>query len=177
MGKGIPNILNRYLAIGSLSSDSEDLRLKKASLLWIPLIIGIAAFLWGMIYIAFERPLSASIPLSYAVISVLNVWHLAKTKNITPLLLTQLTLVLLLPFLLMWSLGGFAAGSFVFIWAFYAPITALIYLSEQHATRWLGGFIALTIISAVIDSSLKTLFPPMPTLAIELFFILNISAG
>ena len=177
MGKGIPDILNRYLAIGSLSSDSEDLRLKKASLLWIPLIIGIAAFLWGMIYIAFERPLSASIPLSYAVISVLNVWHLAKTKNITPLLLTQLTLVLLLPFLLMWSLGGFAAGSFVFIWAFYAPITALIYLSEQHATRWLGGFIALTIISAVIDSSLKTLFPPMPTLAIELFFILNISAG
>lgn len=98
MEKGIANILNRYLAIGSLSSDSEDLRLKKASLLWIPLIIGIATFLWVMIYIAFERHLSASIPLSYAVISVLNLWHLAKTKNITPLLLTQLTLVLLLPF-------------------------------------------------------------------------------
>lgn len=177
MDKGIPNILNRYLAIGSLSSDSEDLRLKKASLLWIPLIIGIAAFLWGMIYIAFERYLSASIPLSYAVISVLNVWHLAKTKNITPLLLTQLTLVLFLPFLLMWSLGGFAAGSFVFIWAFYAPITALIYLSERHATQWLAGFLVLTVISAAIDTYLQTLFPPMPTLAIELFFILNISAG
>lgn len=77
----------------------------------------------------------------------------------------------------MWSLGGFAAGSFVFIWAFYAPITALIYLSERHATHWLGGFIALTVISAIIDSYLKTFFPPIPELAIKLFFILNISAG
>lgn len=177
MIEGLPNILNRYLAIGSLESDDEDLRLKKASLLWIPLIIGIAAFLWGMIYIAFERPLSASIPLSYAAISVFSVWHLNRTKNITPLLLTQLTLVVLLPFFLMWSLGGFAAGSFVFIWAFYAPITALIYLSERHAIRWLSGFIALTAISAALDPSLQTLVEPMPILAIELFFMLNISAG
>jgi diguanylate cyclase (GGDEF)-like protein len=177
MAKPLSSILNSYLAIGHSDSDNEDLRLKKSSVLLIPLIIGIAAVLWGFIYIAFERYLSASIPLSYGVISALNIWHLAKTKNIAPLLITQLTLVLLLPFFLMWSLGGFAAGSFVFIWAFYAPITALIYQSEQHATRWLGGFIVLTVISATLDPALITNIEAMPILAIELFFILNISVG
>ena len=177
MVKQLSSILNSYLIIGSLESDSNETRLRKSSLLLIPLIIGIAAFLWGLIYFAFEHYLSASIPLSYSLISVFNIWHLAKTKNITPLLITQLTLVLFLPFVLMWSLGGFAAGSFVLIWAFYAPIAALIYQSRKSALQWLAGFFILTLISAAIDQSLITSIKAMPPLVIELFFILNISAG
>jgi len=177
MVKQLSNLFNRYLFIGSLESDSKDTRLRKKSLLLIPLIIGIAAFFWGGIYIIFERYLSAFIPLSYSLISVFNIWHLAKTKNIAPLLVTQLTLVLFLPFFLMWSLGGFAAGSFVIIWAFYAPIAALIYQSGKAALNWLVGFIILTVVSAAIDQLLITNIDTMPTLAIELFFILNISAG
>jgi diguanylate cyclase (GGDEF)-like protein len=177
MVKLLSSILNRYLTIGSLASDSKDARLRNESLLLIPLIIGIAAFVWGLIYTAFEHYLSATIPLSYSLISVFNIWQLAKTKNIVPLLRIQLTLILFLPFLLMWSLGGFASGSFVFIWAFYAPIGALIYQSKKSAIQWLLGFFILTLISAAIDQSLMTSIKAMPTLAIELFFILNISAG
>jgi diguanylate cyclase (GGDEF)-like protein/PAS domain S-box-containing protein len=177
MFKLFPRILNNYIIIGSLESDSKETLLRKKFLLLIPLIIGIAAFLWGLIYIAFGHYLSASIPLSYSLISVFNIWQLAKTKNIAPLLTTQLTLVLLLPFVLMWSLGGFAAGSFVLIWAFYAPITALIYQSRKVALQWLAGFFILTLVSASIDQSLLISIKPMPTLAIELFYILNVLGG
>ncbi|MBT3505284.1 MAG: hypothetical protein HN475_05870 [Piscirickettsiaceae bacterium] len=69
----------------------------------------------------------------------------------------------------MWSLGGFAAGSFVMIWAFYAPIAALIYESEQRAMQWFLGFVTLVIISGLIDQSLISSIQTMPVIAIELF--------
>ena len=177
MFESLSRILNSYLIIGCLESESKETHLRKKSILLIPLIIGIAALLWGLIYISFGHYLSASIPLSYSLISVFNIWHLAKTKNIDPLILTQLILVLFLPFALMWSLGGFAAGSFVLIWAFYAPIGALIYQSRKSALQWLVGFFILTFISVIINQSLITSIKTMPTLAIELFYILNILAG
>ena len=165
----LESILITYQKLGNAENDSTDLRLRKASLLLIPLIIGVLALPWGLIYIGFGYYLSAAIPLSYSVISALSIWYLAKTKNIIPMLQTQLLLVLFLPFCLMWSLGGFAAGSFVMIWAFYAPIAALIYESEQRAMQWFLGFVTLVIISGLIDQSLISSIQTMPVIAIELF--------
>jgi diguanylate cyclase (GGDEF)-like protein len=173
----LESILITYQKLGNAENDSTDLRLRKASLLLIPLIIGVLAIPWGLIYIGFGYYLSAAIPLSYSVISALSIWYLAKTKNIIPMLQTQLLLVLFLPFCLMWSLGGFAAGSFVMIWAFYAPIAALIYESEQRAMQWFLGFVTLVIISGLIDQSLISSIQTMPVIAIELFFVLNLSMG
>lgn len=165
------------MSIGASPDDSEALRLKKSSLILVPIIIGTAAFLWGMIYIALDHYISASIPLSYSVISAFNLWHLHKTKNIIPLQKTQLILVLLLPFFLMWSLGGFALGSFVFIWAFFAPIAALTY-DREAALYWFYAFLALVVLSTLIDQTLiETHTTFMPQVAIEIFFLLNISAG
>lgn len=87
-------------------------------------------------------------------------------------------LVLFLPFFLMWSLGGFALGSFVMIWAFFAPIAALTYETRKRALRWFHAFMTLVVVSVIIDQALManhTTF--MPQIAIELFFLLNISVG
>ena len=108
MMKSLHVFFNNYMNIGASPEDSTELKLKKSSLLLIPLIIGTAAFIWGMIYIALDQYLSASIPLSYSVISIFNLWHLHKTKDILLLQKTQMVLVLFLPFLLMWTLGGFS---------------------------------------------------------------------
>lgn len=169
---------NKLLNIGTLPSDSEPLRIKKSSLLMLPIIIGIAAFVWGLLYIFLGHYISAAIPLSYTFISIINLWHLNKTKDIVPFFKVQMILVLLLPFLLMWSLGGFAHGSYVFIWAFYAPIAALIYQKTSKAKYWFYSFLALVIFSTIIDPLLiqnNTSF--LPNIAIELFYLLNISAG
>jgi len=164
--------------IGASPEDSTELKLKKSSLLLIPLIIGTAAFIWGLIYIALDQYLSASIPLSYSVISIFNLWHLHKTKDILLLQKTQMVLVLFLPFLLMWTLGGFALGSFVMIWAFFAPIAALTYEKNLKASYWFYAFIALVVFSAIIDQSLAVSHTnPMPQIGVEIFFFLNISAG
>ncbi len=178
MKKLFTKYLNAAINIGVEEGDSEYLRLKKASLTLIPLIIGIAAFIWGILYILLDHYISASIPLSYSVVSAFNLWHLKKTKNIVPIQQIQMILVLILPFALMWTLGGFALGSFVFIWAFFAPIAALTYEEKSKSMYWFYAFISLVVFSTLIDQNLienhKTF---MPQIAVELFFLLNISAG
>ena len=87
----------------------------------VPLIIGPAALIWGSIYFLLGHPVSGSIPISYSVISGASLAYFFTTKRTAFLQYSQLTLVLLLPFLLMWSLGGFAAGSMVMIWRFSRP--------------------------------------------------------
>ncbi|WP_415248776.1 diguanylate cyclase domain-containing protein [Sulfurimonas sp.] len=174
----IKRILVFFLSLGSQPSDSKELSLKKSSLVLVPLIIGPAAFIWGLLYIYLDHPISGAIPLSYSIISVFNLWHFHKTKNIMLLQRPQMMLVLLLPFMLMWSLGGFALGSFVFIWAFYAPIASLTYERENRSFYWFYAFLFLIAISVLLDSYFaQDHVSCMPIAAVEMFYFLNITAG
>lgn len=169
---------DNYVNTVVLPTDSKALKLKKSSLIIVPLIIGPAALVWGILYIFLGQYLSASIPLSYSVISLFNLWHLYKTKNIILLQQIQMILVLFLPFFLMWSLGGFASGSFVMLWAFFAPIAALMYEESKKALYWFYAFILLVVVSVNIDQALiENRTEVLPQIAIELFFLLNISAA
>lgn len=171
-------ILDFLLNIGYIPTDTKELSIKKSSLIIVPLIIAPAAFIWGLIYIALGQVLSGFIPLSYTFISILNLIHLYYTKDIRPFFIIQLTLVLLLPFLLMWSLGGFASGSYVMIWAFYAPIIAMMYKTDSNVSKLFYLFISLIVISTIIDRWLVSLnLNVMPQIAIELFYLLNAVAG
>ena len=78
----------------------------------------------------------------------------------------------------MWSLGGFALGSFVMIWGFFAPIAALTYENARRSLYWFYAFIALVVFSTLIDQYLlesHTTF--MSQTAVEVFFLLNIAGG
>ena len=178
MKRFFKDTLDFLLNIGYISTDSKELSIKKSSLIIVPLIIGPAAFIWGLIYISLGQVLSGFIPLSYAFISILNLIHLYYTKDVNPFFVIQLTLVLLLPFLLMWSLGGFATGSYVMIWAFYAPIIAMIYKANSNARKLFYLFLSLLLVSTLIDRWLTSMnLNVMPQIAIELFFLLNAVAG
>ena len=167
------NLLER----GYTPEDSSELRLKKAALTLVPLIIGTAAFLWGMIYYLLGHPVSASIPITYSIISAITLIYYFRTKRTAFLELSQLTLVLFLPFLLMWSLGGFFNGSTVMIWALFSPIAASMFLEKKTAFYWFISYILLLFISGALNNYLESSIKPMPDLAITIFFILNLSAG
>lgn len=174
----IEKYFKKYVNAVVLPTDSKALKLKKSSLIMVPLIIGPAALIWGVLYILLGQYVSASIPLSYSVISLFNLWHLYKTKNIILLQQIQMILVLLLPFFLMWSLGGFASGSFVMLWAFFAPIAALMYEEGKKPLYWFYAFVLLIVFSVSIDQILiESRREGLPQIAIELFFLLNISAA
>ena len=169
--------LNQIVERSFLPTDDADLRLKKVALTLVPLIIGIAAFVWGGIYYLLGHYLSGTIPMSYSVISAFSLAYFFKTGRTRFIQTSQLVLVLLLPFLLMWSLGGFFAGSMVMIWAIYAPVAALMFLEKRMALIWFFMYLVLILISVLIDDYVAANVTHLPELARSLFFLLNLGCG
>ena len=178
MSEKFKKYLNYLLNIGLSPTDGESLRLKKISIAMVPVIIGPVGFVWGLIYLSLGHTLSAAIPIFYTLASIFTLWDFSRTKNISFIQNAQMTLILILPFLLMWSLGGFAESGYVMIWAFFAPISAIIHDRSSKSLRWFYAFITLVVISTLIDQYLiQNNTNPMPQTAIELFFFLNVAAG
>jgi len=172
-------IIKRISYIGVLESDCEDLVLKKVALTLLPFFVFFPAAIWSFIYFYLDNIQAFMVPLFYIVVSFSSAFYLYKTKNFIHFEITQLLLILFLPFILMWVLGGFNSGSFVMIWAFYAPLTAVIYSENTKVgIKWFFLFIILLFISMLIDNTISTnnqnLLPPM---VIQLFVFLNIGAG
>lgn len=171
----IKNWLAHLVELSFLPTDDAELRLKKVALTLVPLIIGPAAFIWGAIYFLLDRPLSGAIPMSYAIVSAASLIYFFRTKRTGFIQFSQLLLVLLLPFLLLWSLGGFSAGSMVMLWAIFTPISALMFLPSRVALYWLLAYLALVLVSALIDDDLSRAITPLPETARLIFYLLNIA--
>jgi len=166
--------LARILDRGIVPADDADLRLKKVALTLVPLIIGPAAFVWGCIYFLLGHLLSGSIPMSYSIISGVSLAYFFRTKKTGFIQNSQLILVLFLPFLLMWLLGGFAAGSMVMLWAIFSPIAALLFLKKRTALKWFLMYFVLIVISVLIDDYVAANTVPLPDLARRIFYFLNL---
>lgn len=152
--------------------------LKEASILIVPMIIGPISLIWAFLYFLFGQYLPAFIPLFYSFVSFLNVWCYKRNGNLLIVQKVQMVLVLLLPFFLMWSLGGFSQGSYVMIWAFFAPIASLVHEKRENAQYWLYAFIGLIVLSVVLDPILtKYYHNTVSVLAQEIFFFLNTAAA
>jgi len=169
--------ISRLVDKASLATDNDQEKTRKSILTIVAMIIAILAVFWGSAYILLGKPYSGAIPLSYAAISFISISYYFYTKHFEFFRFSQLLLIFCLPFLLMWSLGGFASGSVVLIWAFFTPLAAMLFADVAHATRWLYAFVTLTIFSAFIDPFLNQTISPISDTAITIFFMLNMGFG
>ena len=166
--------MRRAAAAGSLPTDSPEQRLRKSTLVLSSLLIALAAFFWVATYAALGLWISALIPFVYQVASLVGLAVFARTKRYDVYRAWQLALILALPFLLQWSLGGFITGSAVAVWAFVAPLGALVFCRPRQATGWFAAFCAFVLVSALIDGVLPEPEPAIPSWLVITFFALNI---
>ena len=85
---------------------------------------------------------AAAIPFSYILLSAVNVAISRMTRPFEPFHIFQLGLNLLLPFLLMRMLGGFAVTGAVILWSLVAPLAALLVSERREAIGWFVGYSA-----------------------------------
>ena len=174
MKEKLKHWIDQLANAGSLSSDSEEERLRKTMLVFVATLIGIAAIIWGTAYVALGLVISASIPLSYSVIAFSSFLYFLHTKRYRFFRFSQLFLILLLPFFLQWSLGGFAAASAVIIWAFLAPIGALMFAGTRQALPWFLAFMLLIVISGIFDGRFSQHTATMPPVVVVIFYVMNL---
>jgi adenylate cyclase len=167
-------VVARAAAAGSLPTDTPDERLRKSALVLSSLLITLLAFIWVGTYAALGLWLSALIPFTYQVLSMAGLALFARTKRYDVYRAGQVAMILVLPFLLQWSLGGFVESGAVSLWAFVAPLGALVFYGPRQAIGWFAAFLGLVAVSAAIDGLLPTPANELPSWLVVTFFALNI---
>jgi guanylate cyclase len=170
----LAGLLDRLAELGSLPEDPEEERVRKGGLVLTACLIAPLAVVWVAIYFVLGRPLSAAIPLAYTLASAAGLLLFVRTKRFRLFRSGQLAMMLALPFLLQWSLGGFGNSSGVMVWAFTAPVGALIYLGPRRAVPWFGAYVALAVVSGLLDPTLARHTDALPRGVVVAFFVLNI---
>jgi guanylate cyclase len=166
--------LAKAAAVGALPSDASDERLRKSALVLSSLLITGLSFIWVATYATLGLWVAALIPVVYQVASLVSLALFAKTKRYGAYRASQVAMFLVLPFLLQWSLGGFIEAGAVAVWAFVAPLAALVFYGPRQAIAWFGAFLALIAFSAAIDGALPEPAQDIPSSVVVAFFALNI---
>ena len=126
----------------------------------------------GLLYWIGGATVPALIPWAYAVLSLIGIVVFALTRNYTWFAVSQFVPYMILPFLLMWSLGGPVDGSGVALWAGLAPIVALL-LGHRRLGTLLAAVYASLIVASVVVPAPTGASPPQGL--INLFFVLNLA--
>ena len=155
------------------ADDPPEVTAQKQLLVRIAVLIAPLAILWGTLYMAFGEPLAALIPWGYTLVSLVGLATVRWTGRFVLFRAIQLCMWLVLPFLLQIELGGFIPGSAVSVWAFCAPISALLIASRRTATNLLVIF-ALLVVAAEIVRPLAATSNALPAWLVAALFGLNL---
>ncbi len=135
----------------------------------------VVGLVWGVVYLANGLWLPSCIPFSYTVLSLISIIILLVTKKFSFFRNIQLCLVLLLPFLLHLSLGGFIPSSSVILWAIVCPMAALFFITIRQSVYWFSAFLVLILIAYLIDDELSRYYSwDISDSFIDTLFLLNI---
>lgn len=170
----IQKLFSSIIRIGADPGDNEDLKLQKSLLVICSFPFMIAGVVWGLMYVKFGEWVAGLIPLSYSVVSLLSIIYFALTKQFSVFRFSQLLFILLLPFFLMLSLGGFINGSAVILWGLICPMGAMLFESQRSAMGWFIAFVVLVAVSGFIQPWLRT-GNNLSQLQVNMFFVINLA--
>jgi guanylate cyclase len=169
------NIFSRIASIGSSSADSEELKLQKSLLIICAIPFVLAGAGWGAMYYQFGERIASLIPLAYSFFSFASIIFFGYSHKFGIFRFSQLLLILLLPFILMMTLGGFVNGSAVILWSLLSPLGAMLFDKPSSAYKWLISFVLLVLISFLAQPWLRA-ENNLTVGQIQLFFSINIIA-
>lgn len=116
----------------------------------------------------------AFFPYAYILVSYVSLlvfYHFRRFEYST---FTQLAMLLVMPFLMQWIIGGFEASSGVAIWAILSPVGALLILGTRQSTPWFLLFIALVLASWGMNDLFASYALPIPRHTKQIFFLVNV---
>lgn len=153
--------------------DSEDIRLEKSAIFLVAGACTLAGIAWtAMYYVIFGWGLTTILPISFSILvgSSLFISHLSKNRYYA--IYAQIICILYITTFIQWSIGSVFDSGIVFLWAFLAPICALMFLSIRQSAIWFSLYLInllITVIfhdyfannSLVVSDNIKLIFYTM----------------
>jgi len=172
--EGMWRPLERIAFAGVAPDDSDYVRVQKVTLTVAAVMVTVLSVFWVAAYWVLGLPESAAIPFAYQVISIVTLIVFARTKDYRFFRFSQVVLIILLPFLLQWSLGGYVASSAVSLWALEGAFGAMFFFTAAAAVPWFVLFLGLTVASGLAEPWVSQHAAVMPAPLVTAFFVLNI---
>lgn len=173
--KGLKSAINFLPSIGVLPEDPPALQLRKKFMNSMALLMSNGGILWGGISLYFNLLLPAIIPLSYTVLTGVNLFYFHKSKNFKVYRLLQVLMSLALPFLFQWSLGGLIDSGAMMLWSFLALVGSMSVQDVRQSIYWLIVYLVLVIFSGFVDSWVVDYSINLPKSILIWFFVINIA--
>jgi adenylate cyclase len=150
--------LNGLLAIADESSDDDDQRLRKR----IGVAVGYVSVIAPLSVIGASpgRPIAIPLGLSLSVICIVNLWVLARSHRFERYVFVLLASGTIFTLLAVVISGGVAAAGASMLWAFLAPVYAMLALGPKRATIWFVIFVAAVVLIVILDPLVTKAFPP-----------------
>ncbi|MEX0755042.1 MAG: adenylate/guanylate cyclase domain-containing protein [Actinomycetota bacterium] len=167
-------LIRRLAVTGITPEDDEQERLDKTVTTLSTCLITALSTVWVVTYLSSGLPVAAAIPLVYQVISIGSLVAFSRTKRLRFFRVSQLAMMLMLPFFLQLSLGGFVPSSAVVLWSFTAPIAALMFSGARDSINWFGAYAVVLVLSGLVDPLLEPT-SKIPTSVMISFFVLNLA--
>jgi adenylate cyclase len=170
----IRRLVERLAFVGVVASDSDEVRLQKVTLTVPAVTVTVLSVIWVGTYLALGLPVPAAIPFTYQLASIATLAVFARTKDYRFFRFSQLVLIILLPFVLQWSLGGYVASSAVSLWALEGAFGALFFYGAREGIPWFVAFVVLTVVSGFAEPLLAPHAAAIPAPVRDAFFVLNV---
>jgi adenylate cyclase len=168
--------VRRLRSLGSDPADSRELRERKGLLVLTTVLVQPAGLIWGSLYWVYGEHVAAVIPWAYMPASLLALAIFARTRSFGFLRAAELGLILVLPVLLLLSLGGITPSSGIILWSLLAPVGAVVFDSPRRAWAWFAAFIVLLAATVPLAPVLRSSSSELPAGMIRGFAVLNIAA-
>ena len=165
----------RIARIGADPADDDELRLRKALLVFIALLILPISIVWGVLYLAFGA-WTGWLAIVYFGISVASILVFARNRDVELFLRVQLLSILVLPTVSMIWLGGVLPAGGVGLWAILAPLGALVFGGVRSGVRWYMAFLVTFIVTGTTGSVLN-IATTVPVWFSTLMLVLNVAVG
>jgi hypothetical protein len=160
--------------LGATPHETDEIRLQKTLVFVFACGMSLAGIIWGWFaLLVYQNALAALPPFGYMILSLLNVVIFALTRRFRLFRFVQLSLSLVLPFLMMAALGGFVNGSATILWSLIAPLGALVVADRREARLWFLAFVGLVLFSSFLEPAIRPM-QAVPLLVQTVFFAMNI---
>jgi adenylate cyclase len=168
--------LDRAARVGANPRDADELRLRKALLVLVCVLILPISMVWGAIYLAFGVT-AGLIAWLYLVVSVIAIAVFSRTGDAARLLRVELLDILLAPTVSMAFAGGFIASGAVGLWGILAPLGALVFGGSRAGMRWFVAFVVVFVGSGVVGEIAGGGRSLLPTWFESTMVALNVTVG
>jgi guanylate cyclase len=154
------DVIDRLIGLADEPAESDDDRLRKR----VAVVAG-----YVLVFASLQLPfLGQGLALGWfagatlVVINGVNLLFLARTRRFTRYVTVLAGSVLLVPAVIEIALGGLGGASAAVVFAFLAPVLALLALGPQRATVWFVAFLAVVAGVVLLDPLVSSSIEPQP---------------